>query len=63
VKRDAIVLPDAARIASGFLDITAVFGNDLSRHLRFRAAVTANVVSLFAKGVRATLAAHLSHHR
>ena len=40
--------------------VAPVFGEDLSRHMRFRAAVTANLVSLVGKGVRATLAAHLA---
>ncbi len=51
---------DAVRIAAGFLDLAAVFGTDLGKHMRFRAAVTANVVSLFTKGVRTTLATHLA---
>ncbi len=51
---------DAVRLAAGFLDLAPVFGTELGKHMRFRAAVTANVVSLFTKGVRATLAAHLS---
>ena len=54
---------DPVRLASGFIGLTSVFGDDLSKHLRFRAAVIANVVSLFGKGVRGTLAAHLASHR
>jgi fructuronate reductase len=50
---------DPARLAAGFLDLSPVFGDDLVRHQRFRAAVTGNVVSLVQKGVRATLATHL----
>ncbi|MDQ6620801.1 MAG: mannitol dehydrogenase family protein [Pseudomonadota bacterium] len=54
---------DIPRLASGFLALTPVFGDELGKHLRFRALVTANVVSLFGKGVRATLQAHLAMHR
>ena len=53
---------DPVRLAMGFLDLTSVFGEDLGKQLRFRAAVIANVVSLCGKGVRATLAAHLAEH-
>ncbi len=51
---------DPAKLAAGFLDLAAVFGDDLPRQMRFRAAVTANVISLVHKGVRATLATHLA---
>jgi len=51
---------DPARIAAGFLDLAAVFGTDLVAHAPFRAAVTRDVVALFERGVRATLAAHLA---
>ncbi|MEP7208607.1 MAG: mannitol dehydrogenase family protein [Casimicrobiaceae bacterium] len=54
---------DASAIANGFLDITAVFGEDLAAHAEFRAAVTANVVSLFNGGAGATVRAHLAHTR
>ncbi len=47
-------------IAAGFLDLAAVFGKDLTADTPFRAAVTRNVVALFERGVRATLAAHLA---
>lgn len=53
---------DPGQLAQGFLAITAVFGDDLAKEPRFSAAVTANVVSLCRKGVRATLAAHLAGH-
>jgi mannitol-1-phosphate/altronate dehydrogenase len=52
---------DPGRLAAGFLDLVTVFGEDLPHQLRFRAAVTANVVSLVRQGTRATLAAHLAH--
>jgi len=51
---------DPARLAAGFLDLTAVFGDDLSVHPAFRAAVTRNVEALWRDGVRKTLAAHLA---
>ncbi len=51
---------DPARLAAGFLDLTAVFGDDLSVHPAFRAAVAANVGALWREGVRKTLAGHLS---
>jgi fructuronate reductase len=51
---------DPARLAAAFLDLSSVFGDDLAKQMRFRAAVTANVVSLFRQGVRATLATHLA---
>lgn len=54
---------DPVRLAVGFLGITSVFGEDLGKHMRFRAAVIANVVSLFGKGVRETIAAHVAAHR
>ncbi len=50
---------DAPGIASGFLDLRAVFG-DLVAHASFRAAVTHNVVALFRDGVRRTLDEHLT---
>ena len=50
---------DPGAIAAGFLDLAAVFGADLAADAAFRAAVTRNVVALFERGVRATLAAHL----
>ena len=52
---------DPAGLAAGFLDLTAVFGDDLSVHPAFRAAVTRNVEALWRDGVRKTLAAHLAH--
>ena len=51
---------DPARLAAGFLDLTAVFGDDLSAHPAFRSAVTRNVEALWRDGVRKTLAAHLA---
>jgi fructuronate reductase len=51
---------DPARLAAGFLDLTAVFGDDLSTHPAFRSAVTRNVEALRRDGVRKTLAAHLA---
>ncbi len=50
---------DASGIASGFLELRAVFG-DLVAHAPFRAAVTHNVVALFRDGVRKTLNEHLT---
>jgi len=50
---------DPVRLAAGFLDLTAVFGADLSAHADFRAAVTRNVEALWRHGVRKTLVAHL----
>jgi len=51
---------DPAAIAAGFLDLAAVFGADLAADAAFRAAITRNVVALFERGARATLAAHLA---
>lgn len=48
--------PDAAALADGFLDITAVFG-DLSTNAAFRSAVRAATIALVRDGVAATLAA------
>jgi fructuronate reductase len=49
---------DATRIASGFLDLRAIFG-DLGGNPAFRAAVTRDVVALFRDGVQKTLDDHL----
>ena len=43
---------DPVRLASGFLGITSVFGEDLSKNLRFRAAVIANAYTELAPGER-----------
>jgi fructuronate reductase len=51
---------DPARIAAAFLDLTPVFGADLTAHAGFRAAVTRHVVALFRDGARKTLATHLA---
>jgi len=53
---------NASDIADGFLDVTAVFGTDLSRNPAFRSAVSRDVGGLFRDGVRRTLTIHLSHH-
>jgi fructuronate reductase len=45
---------DPTAVASGFLDLRAVFG-DLADNAPFRAAVTRNVVALFRNGVRRAL--------
>jgi fructuronate reductase len=50
---------DAATIADGFLDLTAVFGADLVAHAPFRAAVRGHAVALFRDGSARTLARHL----
>jgi len=50
---------DPSRIADAFLDLAAVFGDDLSASGAFRAAVKGNVGRLFRDGTRATIAAHL----
>jgi fructuronate reductase len=49
---------NAARLAEGFLDLTAVFGDDLSANAAFRREVAANVGALARDGVRRTLAVH-----
>lgn len=49
---------DPARIAIGFLDLAAVFG-DLTAHAAFRDAVSRNVAELFRNGVQRTLSRHL----
>ena len=51
---------EPARLAARFLDLTAVFGGDLSAHPGFRAAVTRNVEALWRDGARKTLTAHLA---
>lgn len=50
---------DAAALAAGFLDLRAVFG-DLVEDAAFRGAVAADVASLLASGVRATVRARLA---
>ncbi len=50
---------DPARIADGFVDLKAVFGDDLPVHAAFRANVRDNVVALFRDGATVTLARHL----
>jgi fructuronate reductase len=50
---------DPVAIADGFLDIKAIFGNDLVAHHAFREAVRGNTAALFRDGARATLARHL----
>jgi len=49
---------NAAHIADGFLDLTAVFGTDLPANAVFRKAVNRDVGALFRDGVRRTLAVH-----
>jgi fructuronate reductase len=51
---------NAAMIADGFLDLTAVFGADLSHNETFRRAVSRDVGALIRDGVRLTLAVHLA---
>ncbi len=51
---------NAAQIADGFLDLTAVFGADLSANPVFRRAVSRDVGGLFRDGVRRTLAVHIA---
>jgi fructuronate reductase len=51
---------NAAHIADGFLDLTAVFGTDLPGNAAFRKAVSRDVGALFRDGVRRTLAVHLA---
>ncbi len=54
---------NAADIANGFLDLTEVFGADLSANAAFRRAVSRDVGSLFRDGVRRTLAVHIAQPR
>ncbi len=54
---------NAAEIANGFLDLTEVFGADLSANAAFRRAVSRDVGSLFRDGVRRTLAVHIAQPR
>jgi fructuronate reductase len=51
---------NAAHIADGFLDLTEVFGADLSANAVFRRAVSRDVGGLFRDGVRRTLAVHIA---
>jgi fructuronate reductase len=51
---------NAAHIADGFLDLTSVFGSDLSANPVFRRAVSRDVGTLFRDGVRRTLAVHVA---
>ena len=51
---------NASHIADGFLDLTAVFGADLSANAVFRRAVSRDVGGLFRDGVRRTLAVHIA---
>ena len=51
---------NAAHLAEGFLDLTAVFGDDLSRNSAFRTAVARDVGGLMRDGVRRTLAVHVA---
>jgi fructuronate reductase len=51
---------NASDIADGFLDLTAVFGADLSANPAFRRAVSRDVGGLFRDGVRRTLAVHVA---
>jgi fructuronate reductase len=51
---------NASDIADGFLDLTAVFGVDLSGNPAFRRAVSRDVGGLFRDGVRRTLAVHVA---
>ena len=51
---------NAAQLADGFLDLTAVFGDDLSRNPVFRRAVARDVGGLMRDGVRRTLAVHVA---
>ncbi len=48
--------PDAAALAAALLALPEVFGADLPADAGFRAAVTAHLASLFARGARATIA-------
>ena len=50
---------NAAKIARGFLALDTVFGPDLAAHPAFAGAVTRHLDSLLARGVTATLDAHL----
>ncbi len=51
---------NASHIADGFLDLTAVFGDDLPANAVFRRAVSRDVGGLFRDGVRRTLAVHIA---
>ena len=51
---------NASHIADGFLDLTAVFGADLSANPVFRRAVSRNIGGLCRDGVRRTLAVHIA---
>jgi fructuronate reductase len=51
---------NASQIADAFLDLTAVFGADLSANAVFRRAVRRDVGGLFRDGVRRTLAVHIA---
>ncbi len=45
---------DAGRLADGLLGLPEIFGTDLPANAAFRAAVTAHLAALFAKGARQT---------
>jgi fructuronate reductase len=51
---------NASQIADAFLDLTAVFGDDLSNDPAFRRAVARDVGGLMRDGVRRTLAVHIA---
>lgn len=51
---------DPARLADGLLALEAVFGRDLPADPRFRTAVCQRLADLYARGVRAVLAAVLA---
>ena len=54
---------NASLIADAFLDLTAVFGVDLSANVIFRRAVSRDVGGLIRDGVRRTLAVHIAQRR
>jgi fructuronate reductase len=51
---------NASQIAEGFLDLAAVFGDDLTKDPVFRSAVARDVGGLLRDGVRRTLAVHVA---
>ena len=59
----AVARGNASLIADAFLDLSAVFGDDLSSNRVFRRAVSRDVGGLFRDGVRRTLAVHIAQHR
>ena len=54
---------NASQLADGFLGLTAVFGDDLSKNAAFRSAVARDVGALMRDGVRRTLAVFIAQAR